>query len=87
MKKSIVFLINGLGIEKPGSYSIALDQSMPNLGKLKETSFFTTAFTNSLEYKSAYQQFFLGDTYEDEIEFIKNNVLTDEVVNNQTYQN
>lgn len=86
MKKSVVFLINGLGIEKAGSYSISIDQCMPNLGILKETSYFTTAFTNSVEYKSAYQQFFLGDTYIDEINFLKNNVLCDDVVNNQTYQ-
>ena len=87
MKKSIIFLINGLGIEKPGSYSISIDQCMPNLSKLKETSFFTTAVTDSLEYKSAYQQFFLGDTYNDEINFLNNSVLNDDVVNNQTYQN
>lgn len=87
MKKGIIFLINGLGMEKPGSYSIALDQCMPNLSKLKETSFFTTAFTNSLEYKSAYQQFFLGDTYINEIEYLKNNILNDSIVNNATYQN
>ena len=62
-KKSIIFLINGLGIEKPGSYSISLDQDMPNLARTKETSYFTTAITNSLEYRSAYQQFFVGDTY------------------------
>ena len=31
MKKSIMFLINGLGIEKPNSYSISIDQTMPNL--------------------------------------------------------
>jgi len=33
LKKSIIFLINGLGIEKPGSYSISLDQDMPNLAR------------------------------------------------------
>ena len=87
MKKSLIFLINGLGIERPGSYSIAIDQCMPNLCRLKETSFFTTAVTNSLEYKSAYQQFFLGDTYASEIEYIKEHVLGDSVVSNQTYQN
>ena len=87
MKKSILFLVNGLGIEKPGSYSISIDQCMPNLSRLKETSYFTTAFTNSLEYKSAYQQFFLGDTYADEIKYLKDNVLNDNIVNNQTYQN
>ena len=35
MKKSILFLINGLGIERPGSYSISIDQCMPNLAKIK----------------------------------------------------
>lgn len=86
MKKSIIFLINGLGIEKPGSYSISLDQDMPNLCRTKETSFFTTAITNSLEYRSAYQQFFMGDTYKMELDYIKENILNNNLVNNQVYQ-
>ena len=86
MKKSVLFLINGLGIEKPGSYSIAIDQCMPNLSKTKETSYFTTAIINSLEYRSAYEQFFLGDTYRKELEFIKENILGPNLGNNATYQ-
>lgn len=86
MKKSIIFLINGLGIEKPGSYSISLDQDMPNLCRTKETSFFTTAITNSLEYRSAYQQFFMGDTYKMELDYIKENILNNNLVNNPIYQ-
>ena len=86
MKKSIIFLINGLGIEKPGSYSISLDQDMPNLCRTKETSFFTTAITNSLEYRSAYQQFFMGDTYKMELDYIKENILNNNLVNNPVYQ-
>ncbi len=86
MKKSIIFLINGLGIEKPGSYSISLDQDMPNLCRTKETSFFTTAITNSLEYRSAYQQFFMGDTYRMELDYIKDNILNSNLLNNPVYQ-
>lgn len=86
MKKSVIFLINGLGIEKPGSYSISLEQCMPNLSKIRETSYFTTAIINSLEYKSAYQQFFLGDTYGNELKYLKDNVINEQVVNNPTYQ-
>ena len=86
MKKSVIFLINGLGIEKPGSYSVSIDQSMPKLCRTKETSFYTTAITNSLEYRSAYQQFFLGDTYRTELKYIKENVLNDKVGSNPTYQ-
>lgn len=86
MKKSVIFLLNGLGIEKAGSYSISLDQCMPNLARTKETSFFTTALINSLEYRSAYRQFFLGDTYKLELKFIKENIINENVVNNSTYQ-
>ena len=86
MKKSVLFLINGLGIEKPGSYSIAIDQCMPNLSKTKETSFFTTAIINSLEYRSAYESFFLGDTYRKELEYISENILGPNLVNNPVYQ-
>lgn len=87
MKKSVLFLINGLGIEKPGSYSISIDQTMPNLSKTKETSFFTSAITSSLEYKSAYQQFFLGDTYKMEMDFLKNLLLGGSIDSNPTYIN
>lgn len=86
MKKSVIFLLNGLGVEKPGSYSISIDQCMPNLARTKETSFFTTAIINSLEYRSAYRQFFLGDTYKLELDFIKKNIINDNTTNNPTYQ-
>ena len=86
MKKSVLFLINGLGIEKPGSYSLAIDQAMPNLSKTRETSYFTTAVTSSLEYRSAYQRFFLGDTYKLEVDYIKNNIINDQLSNNSVYQ-
>jgi len=86
MKKSVLFLINGLGIEKPGSYSISIDQAMPQLSKVKETAYFTTAITSSLEYRGAYQRFFLGDTYRSELDYIKNNVINQNLVNNPVYQ-
>ena len=86
MKKCVLFLINGLGIEKPGSYSISIDQSMPKLAKIKETAYFTNAITASLEYRSAYQRFYLGDTYGFELDYIKNNVLNASLPMNPTYQ-
>ena len=86
MKKCVMFLINGLGIEKPGSYSISIDQAMPQLCKIKETSYFTTAITSSLEYREAYQRFFLGDTYQSELEYIHTNVFNESLVNNPSFQ-
>ena len=85
MKKSVIFLLNGLGIERQGSYSISIDQCMPNLARTKETSFFTTAFINSVEYKTAYESFFLGDTYRKEVKYIGKSIINDEVVSNPTF--
>ena len=85
MKRSILFLINGLGIEKAGSYSISIDQCMPKLCRIKETSYYTSAIINSLELRSAYQEFFLGDTFKKEIKYLENNIVTDGIENNDTY--
>ena len=85
MKKSVLFLINGLGIEKQGSYSISIDQCMPNLARTKETSFFTTAVIDSVEYHNAYEKFFLGDTFKSEMNYIKENIINDDIINNPTY--
>ena len=86
MKKSIVFLINGLGIEKPNSYSISLEQSMPHFARTMETCYSTSAIINSLEYRSAYQSFYLGDTYRLELDYIKENILNSSIQNNPVYQ-
>lgn len=85
MKKSILFLINGLGIERQGSYSISIDQCMPNLSRTKETSFFTTAVISSVEYKNAYERFFLGDTYRKEVKYISENIINENIVSNSTF--
>ena len=85
MRKSVIFLLNGLGIERQGSYSISIDQCMPNLSRTKETSFFTTAVIDSVEYKTAYERFFLGETYKKEVKYINSSIINDNVVNNQTF--
>ena len=85
MKKSVIFLINGLGIEKAGSYSISIDQCMPNLSRTKETSYFTTAIISSLEYHEAYKKFFLGDTSRIEIDNLKDNILTESIKENESF--
>lgn len=85
MKKSVMFLINGLGVEKAGSYNILLEDCMPNLFRIRETSYFTTAITASLEERSAYQRFFLGDTYKSEVEFLKNYIQSGALAKNPTF--
>ncbi len=87
MKKSVLFLINGLGIEKAGSYSISIDQCMPKLCRIKETSYFTSAIINSLELRSAYEEFFLGDTANKELKYIENNVFIPNFEQTPMFQN
>ena len=86
MKKSIIFLINGLGIERQGSYSISIDQCMPNLAKIKETSYYTSAIINSYEYRTAYEYFFIGDSYQKELDYIKNNFIQTDLNINKNFQ-
>ena len=85
-KKSVMFLINGLGVEKPGSYSIAIDQAMPRLARIMETSFYKTAVINALEYRGAYQQFYLGDTYGSEVNYIKEHVINEKLTSHPMFQ-
>ena len=86
MKKSVIFLINGLGIEKPGSYSISINQCMPKLSYTQETSYFTTAVIDSIESRSAYEKFFLGDTYRKELDYVQDNVINSNLSVNPTFQ-
>ena len=85
MKKSVVFLVNGLGIERPGSYSISIEECMPNLCKVRDVSYFTTAITDSIEPVDAYQRFFLGDTYKSEVNYIKNILLDSSFTKKPTF--
>ena len=85
MKKSIMFLINGLGVEKSGSYSIDLEECMPNLMRLRETSYFTTAIIPALEKEGAYRDFFLDDTTRSEANYIKSFVNDSKLKTNPTF--
>ena len=86
MKKSVIFLINGLGIERPGSYSIAIDECMPQLCKIKDSSYYTSAVIDSLDPKDAYQSFFLGDSFHSEVDYIKKFIMNNSLLNNNTFQ-
>ncbi|NLC48546.1 MAG: hypothetical protein GX758_04225 [Tenericutes bacterium] len=60
MKKNILLLINGFGIEQPGSYDIYSPELMPNLDKLTKEKLFTSLTSLALEYKGGYQTFSIG---------------------------
>ena len=60
MKKNILLLINGFGIQRSDSYSVYSAELMPNLDNLINTKIFKSISNNYLDYKSAYRNFSMG---------------------------
>ena len=60
MKKNILMLINGFGIEQTDSYDIYNSNLMPNLDNLTKTAIFSTIKNNFFDYKEAYRKFSMG---------------------------
>ena len=72
MKKNILLLINGFGIEQKDSVSIYSQNLMPNLDKLTKIGMFGSLSSNDLDYKDGYRRFSIGI----------NEALTYSIVNN-----
>ncbi len=57
MNKTVLFLINGLGIEHKDSYNIYSNETMPVLDQLTQNSLFTSIETPALNYADGYKLF------------------------------
>jgi len=60
MKKTVLFLMNGFGIEQIGSYNVYNDKLMPNLDKYTKEYLFSSIDTKSFDMISGYRKFSLG---------------------------
>ena len=60
MKKNILLLINGFGIEQRDSYNIYSETLMPNMDKLTTTTMFGSISGGDLDYKTGYRKFSMG---------------------------
>lgn len=60
MKKNILFLINGFGIESASSYNVYSNTLMPNLDKLTRTSLFGTLSNKNYDYLTGYRTLSVG---------------------------
>ena len=83
MKKNILLLINGFGIEKSDSYSVYSPELMPNMDKLTREKIFVSIPNNFLDYKSAYRKFSMGIDYPLTYNLIENNLFDATVGENQ----
>ena len=86
MKKNILFLINGFGIERNDSYNVYSAELMPNMDKLTKERIFTSIPNKYLDYKSAYRNFSMGINNPLTYSLIDNNLYTGDFKNNELYK-
>lgn len=83
MKKNILLLINGFGIEQTDSYNVYSKEVMPNLDKLTTDGVFKTIQNNYLDYKSGYRNFSIGISEPLTYSLIENEVSSKAYKDNQ----
>ena len=83
MKKNILLLINGFGIEQADSYNVYSKEVMPNLDKLTTDGVFKTIQNNYLDYKSGYRNFSIGISEPLTYSLIENEVSSKAYKDNQ----
>lgn len=86
MKKNILLLINGFGIEQKDSYNVYKKELMPNLDRLTKDGFFSSLTSNYLDYKDAYRDFSIGIKMPLSYSIISNNIYNETYKNNQVLQ-
>lgn len=85
LNKTVLFLVNGLGIERKDSCSIYNNKLMPNFDKLLNNNFFTTLETNANNYLSAYQIFSTGSNNYPEYSYLEDLLYNEELTKNDNF--
>lgn len=73
MRKTILLLINGFGVERSGSAEVYSPKLMPNFDALIKTNLFGNLTTTAGDYNNAYRMFSIPDKpkgQEDEIDYL-----------------
>lgn len=83
MKKNILMLINGFGIEKSDSYEVYTPELMPNMDRLTKERIFMSIPNKYLDYRSAYRNFSIGIDNALTYNLVDNNISSIEYVNNK----
>ena len=86
MKKNILLLINGFGVERADSYNIYSGELMPNMDRLTKERVFASIPNNYLDYVSAYRNFSMGINEPLTYSVIENNI-NNETLNNELLNN
>ena len=85
MKKNILLLVNGFGIEKADSYNVYNGTLMPNMEALRSSkdNMFLSIPDKYLDYKSAYRNFSIGIDDSLSYNLIEKNIYSNEYKGNQ----
>jgi len=83
MKKNILLLINGFGIERTDSYNVYSKELMPNMDRITTERLFVSIPNNYLDYKSAYRNFSIGTSMSLTYNLIENNISNLEYKKNE----
>ena len=86
MKKNILFLINGFGVERSDSYNVYSAELMPNMDKLTKERIFASIPNKYLDYKSAYRNFSMGINNPLTYSLIDNIIFNGDFKNNELYK-
>ena len=86
MKKNILLLINGFGVEQVDSYNIYSKDVMPNLDRLTTEWLFSSLQSNELDYKEGYRKFSIGINEALTYNIIEQEVLSENYANNVLYK-
>lgn len=87
MRRNVLLLINGFGVEQAGSYNLYTPELMPNLDKLTKERLFTSMLCTHLDYKSGYRNFSIGINKPLTYSLIENNINALEYQNNSILKN
>ena len=87
MKKTVLFLLNGLGIEKKGSASVYSPTLMPTMDKLTFEHIFASLPTSAFDYKEGFKHFSVGVKTHTVDTLIELAFQNQEIYKNQTIPN
>ena len=82
MKKTVLFLINGFGIESKNSYNVYSSELMPNLDNLTRRYLFSSLVSDVGNLKDGYKVFSTGIKDAITFDFMEQKVESKELINN-----
>ena len=83
MKKTVLFLINGFGIEKKDSYSIYDAKALPTLDKMMNNNLYTSLESTASDYTTGYQLFSTGTLKTNNYSYLNDLIDNNKLIENE----